>query len=144
MATGRCRIERVARTEVGRYTTWINTQPSDDDLTIHRSSGNFLADQGIADPDEFKVKSHLCHEISSTTERRGLTPAGLAELAGETEQDIERVLRSRHENSEVWRLIRILTALGADVGIYVIPGSGSDRGVVVSETVGEAERSKST
>jgi hypothetical protein len=29
----------------------------------------------------------------------------------------------------------VLTALGADVGITVIPNSGHDRGVVLSETI---------
>jgi hypothetical protein len=41
------------------------TEP-DEDLTVHR--GDFLADQGIADPDEFRVKSHLCHEIAAIAE----------------------------------------------------------------------------
>lgn len=109
--------------------------PSDDDLTIHRTS-DFLAEQGIADPAEFRVKSHLYHEIATIAERRGLAPAEVARLAGEAESDIERIVRSRHGGYEVWRLVRILTVLGADVVIYVLPESGSDRGVVVSETVG--------
>lgn len=41
--------------------------------------------------------------------------------AGETKPDIEQILRSRHARFEVWRLIRILTALGADIGICVSP-----------------------
>lgn len=122
----------------GRYTAWMaKRKPSDDDLTVHRSD-DFLAEQGIADPDEFRVKSHLCHEIQTIAERRGLMPADLARLAGEAEQDIERIVRSRHDGYEVWHLIRILTALGADVGIFVLPDSGHDRGVVSSETMGEA------
>jgi hypothetical protein len=39
-------------------------KPSDDDLTIH-GGDDFLAEQGIADPNEFRVKSHLCHEIQT-------------------------------------------------------------------------------
>jgi hypothetical protein len=31
-----------------------------DDRRVH-----FLPDRGIADPDEFRVKSHLCHEIAT-------------------------------------------------------------------------------
>jgi hypothetical protein len=125
----------------GRYTAWMARQkPSDDDLTI-RGGDDFLAEQGIADPDEFRVKSHLCHEIQTISERRGLAPADLAKLAGEAERDIERILCSRHDGYEVWRLIKILTALGADVGIFVLPDSSHDRGVVSSETMGEvAER----
>ena len=37
----------------------------DDRRDLNGCSGNFLADRGIADPDEFKVKSHLCHEIAT-------------------------------------------------------------------------------
>jgi hypothetical protein len=54
----------------------------EDDLVI-RSSGDFLADQGIADPDEFRVKSHLGHEIAIIAEQRGLATADVARLAGE-------------------------------------------------------------
>jgi hypothetical protein len=43
----------------------------DDDLAV-RGGDNFLAEQGIADPDEFRVKSHLCHEIATIAELRGL------------------------------------------------------------------------
>ena len=106
----------------------------DDDQGV-RGSGNFLADQGIADPDEFRVKSHLCHEIATIAEQRGLTAADLAALAGEPVEDVERMLRSVHDGYEVWRLVKVLTAMGADVGITVIPDSGRDRGVVLSKTI---------
>jgi len=39
--------------------------PVDDRRVLNGCSGNFLADRGIADPDEFRVKSHLCHEIAT-------------------------------------------------------------------------------
>jgi hypothetical protein len=53
----------------------------------------------------------------------------VARLAGESEPDVERILRSKHDGYEVWRLIKVLTALGADVGITVFPDSGT---IVVS------------
>lgn len=57
----------------GRYTARMARQkPSDDDLTIH-GGGDFLAEQGIADPDEFRVKSHLCHEIQTIDGMRGFS-----------------------------------------------------------------------
>ncbi len=110
----------------------------DDDLTIS-GGGDFLADQGIADPAEFRVKSHLCHEIAAIAEERGLAPADVAGLAGEPEQDIERILRSRHDGYEVWRLIKVLCALGADVGIVVNRDSGHEKGVILAQT-GEADK----
>jgi hypothetical protein len=85
---------------------------------VIRGSGDFLVDQGIEDPAEFRVKSHLCHEIATIAEKHGLAPDDVAMLAGETEQDVERILRS-HDGCEVWRLIKVLCALGADVGIFV-------------------------
>ena len=100
-------------------------------LTV-RGSGDFLADQGIADPDEFRVKSHLCHEIATIAEQRGLTAAGIGRLAGEAEEDAERMMNYRHDGYEVWRLIRLLCALGADVGIYVNRASGHERGIVLT------------
>jgi hypothetical protein len=95
----------------------------DDELVIH-GSNDFLADQGILDPEEFRVKTHLCHEIATIAGQRGLTAAGIGRLAGETVQDAERMMSYRHEGYEVWRLIRLLCALGADVGIYVNRTSG--------------------
>lgn len=110
------------------------TEP-DEDLTVHRGSGDFLADQGIADPDEFRVKTHLCHEIATIAEQRRLTAAGIGRLAGEAEQDAERMLNYRHDGYEVWRLIKLLSALGADVGIYINRDSGHDRGIVLAQSV---------
>jgi hypothetical protein len=57
----------------------MSDRAMDDDLVI-RGSGDFLADQGIADPAEFRVKSSLCHEIAAIAEQRGLTAAEIAGL----------------------------------------------------------------
>lgn len=75
-------------------------QPAEDDLTVHRGSGDLLSDQGIADPDEFRVKSHLCHEIQTISEERGLAPSDLARLAGATVEEASSILRSRHDGIE--------------------------------------------
>lgn len=112
----------------------ITEEQKDDDQVV-RGSGNFLGDQGIADPDEFRVKTHLCHEIATIAEQRCLTATDLAGLVGEPVEGVERMLRSVHDGYEVWRLIKVLTALGADVGITVFPDGDHDRGVVLSETV---------
>jgi predicted XRE-type DNA-binding protein len=109
----------------------------DDDLVI-RGSSDFLADQGISDPDEFRVKTHLCHEIATIAEQRGLTAAEIGGLAGEAEQDADRMMNYRHDGYEVWRLIKLLSALGADVGIYVNRNSGHDKGIVLSQSIKDA------
>lgn len=112
----------------------MTEQKKGEDLTIC-GGDDFLADQGIADPDEFRVKSHLSHEIATIAEQRGLTLADVARLAGEPEQDLDRIMSHQHGGYEVWRLIKVLTALGADFRITVLPGGGHDRGVVLPETV---------
>lgn len=61
--------------------------------------------------------------------------ADVAKLAGESEQDLDGIMNHRHDGCGVWRLIGALTALG-DVGIHVLPDSGHERGVVLSETIG--------
>jgi predicted XRE-type DNA-binding protein len=112
----------------------MSEEKRDEDLVV-RGSGNFLADQGIADPDEFRVKTHLCHEIATIAERRGLAPEALAELVGMSEQDVVSILRSLHDAIDVWKLIKVLNALGADVGISVLPDCGHEVGTVFSETI---------
>jgi hypothetical protein len=112
----------------------------EEEILVIRGSGDFLADQGVEDPAEFRVKCHLCHEIATIAEKRGLAPHDVAMLTGETEQDVERILRGRHGGFEVWRLIQALCALGADVGIFLNRNSGHEKGVVLTRTVETAAR----
>jgi predicted XRE-type DNA-binding protein len=107
----------------------------DADLTIHRGSGNFLADRGVEDPDEFRVKSHLCHAIAAVIETKGLTQALAAGLTGEQQIDIARIINSHHNDYSVWRLIKVLAALGADIGIVINPDSGNERGIILPQTL---------
>jgi hypothetical protein len=115
----------------------MNDHEMNEELVI-RGRGDFLADQGIADPDEFRVKSHLCREIGTITERRGLTAADIGRLAGETEQDADRMMNYPQDGYDAWRLIKLLSALGADVGIYINRTSGHERGIVLSQSLADA------
>lgn len=116
-----------------------NDAIGEDDTTVHRGSGDFLADQGIKDPDEFRVKSHLCHTIASIMEARDLTQQQVADLAGHKQADISRIVNSRHAEYSVWRLMKILSALGADIGIMINVDSGNEQGVILSQTLEAAE-----
>jgi hypothetical protein len=78
----------------------MSEEKQDDDQVV-RGSGNFLADQGIADPDEFRVKTHLCHEIATISEQRGLVASDVAGRVGESVEDVERMQRSRHDGYEL-------------------------------------------
>jgi predicted XRE-type DNA-binding protein len=102
-----------------------------EDLTI-RGSDDFLADQGIEDTDEFRVKSHLCHEIASIIETRKLTQAAASEITGQKQSDVSRIINCRHNDYSVWRLMKMLSALGADVLITVNPASGYEHGAILS------------
>ena len=88
-------------------------QDTAEDMTIC-GGDDFLAERGIADPDEFRVKSHLCHEIASIVEARKLTQAAAAELTGQKQSDLSRIINHRHNDYSVWRLMKMLSALGAD------------------------------
>ena len=107
----------------------------DDNLSVHRGSGDFLVDQGVKDPDEFRVKSHLCHTIASIIEARDLTQQQVADMTDQKQADISRIINSRHAEYSVWRLMKILSALGADIGIVVNPESGNERGIILSQTL---------
>jgi predicted XRE-type DNA-binding protein len=114
-------------------------RPADDtrkDLTI-RGSDDFLADQGIEDTDEFRVKTHLCHEIASIVEARNLTQAAAAEMTGQKQSDVSRIINYRHDDYSVWRLMKMLSALGADILITVNPSSDYEHGVILSSNVND-------
>ena len=87
-----------------------HAQSPADDLTIC-GGDDFLEEQGIADPDEFRVKSHLCHEIASIVEARKLTQAAAAEITGQKQSDLSRIINHRHNDYSVWRLMKMLSAL---------------------------------
>jgi predicted XRE-type DNA-binding protein len=87
---------------------------------VHRDSGNFLADdRGIEDPDEFRAKAHLCNEIASILEVRKLTQEKAAGITGQKQAALSRIVNSRFEDYSVWRIMKILSALGTDVLIAV-------------------------
>jgi predicted XRE-type DNA-binding protein len=106
-----------------------------EDLTVHRGSGNFLADRGVEDPDEFRVKTHLCHTIASIIETKSLTQKQAADLTGQQQTDVSRIINYRHNEYSVWRLMKVLSALGADIGILINPQSGNERGIILPETL---------
>ncbi len=110
-------------------------QAEAEDLTVHRGSGDFLADQGIADPDEFRVKTHLCNTIASIIEAKELTQKQAAELTDQQQTDISRIINYRHDDYSVWRLMKVLSSLGADIGIMIDPDSGNERGIILPETL---------
>lgn len=113
-------------------------KPPDDDLTIH-GCDDFLAEQGVADPNEFRVKSHLATKFRPSPRSGAWRPVTLFASPASRRGD-RRGPPVVTRRSAVWSLIRILSALGADA-IYVLPDSGRDHGIVLSETVGSDQDS---
>ena len=109
-----------------------HVETPDEDEVIHRGSGDFLADQGINDTEEFRVKAHLCNEIAAIIETRGLTQEQAARLTGQKQADISRVVNSQFDDYSVWRLIKLLASLNGDVMISVNPNG---QGIVMSQTL---------
>ena len=110
------------------------TVSTGDDTTVHRGAGDFLADQGIVDTEEFLVKAHLCHEIASVVEGRKLTKERAAEIAGMSQSDVSAIANSLVDKYSVWKLMKVLAALGSDIVICISP-AGDEPGVILSETV---------
>jgi predicted XRE-type DNA-binding protein len=111
------------------------TDIEDEDLTVHRGSGDFLADRGIEDTEEFRVKAHLCHEIATILESRQLTQEQAAAVTGQKQSDLSRIVNSRFDDYSVWRLLKVLSALGADVLIAVNPNGQEEHGIIMSRTL---------
>jgi predicted XRE-type DNA-binding protein len=125
---------------MGRVYSTVEERPQEraEDLTIC-GGDDFLAEQGIADPDEFRVKSHLCHEIASIVEDRKLTQVAAAEITGQKQSDLSRIINHRHNDYSVWRLMKMLSALGADVLITVNPSGAFEKGIIYSKNVNDHE-----
>lgn len=105
--------------------------PAEEAMPIHRGSGDFVKDQGISDPDEFRVKAHLCHEIAKRTAGRALSQSDAAVMMDMAQADVSRIVNSRFEDYSVWRLMKALAKLGSDVVITVHP-EGDEPGIIAA------------
>jgi predicted XRE-type DNA-binding protein len=88
---------------------------------VHRGSGDFLADSGVSDPEEFRLKAHLCNEIATIIEGRGITQAQAARVLGLAQPDVSRIVNGRFDEYSVWRLMKALTSLGSDIVVAIHP-----------------------
>lgn len=115
----------------------------EEDLTVHCGSGDFLTDCGIEDTEEFRVMAHLCREIATIVRIRGLTQEEAGEIAGLKQPDVSRIVNSRFQDISLWKLLKTLSALGADVMIAVNTNGGGERGIIASQTVEPLEEAVS-
>lgn len=85
----------------------------DDEFVI--GSGNYLKDRGHTDPEEARTKFLLANEIALAIERLGLSQRSAAENLGLKQLDISRIVNGDLKDFALWRLQKVLTALGKDV-----------------------------
>jgi predicted XRE-type DNA-binding protein len=90
----------------------------------HMGSGNFLADEGVADADDFRLRTMLCGHLATIIEHSSWTRALAAERIGMTQSDISRIVNGRFDDYSISRLLKAITSLGC--GVYVILGQPSD------------------
>jgi len=86
-----------------------------------REHVDLIQDLGIDDADELRVKFDLSRRIALEVEDRNLSQAAVAEMTGLKQPDVSRITNGLVKDYSVWRLMRVLSALGQDVAIEVFP-----------------------
>jgi predicted XRE-type DNA-binding protein len=90
---------------------------------ITESTGNVFDDLGFPNPEQELVKARLTLQIYRIIRERGLTQVEAAKVLGVKQPQVSLLIRNRHGNFSIARLIGFLTALGQDVQITVKPTS---------------------
>ena len=96
-----------------------------------RGSGDFLKDMGYSDPEEMRVKFALANMIALEIDDRHLKQAEVARTVGISQSDVSRIVNGVVKEYSIFRLMRVLTALGKDVSIGVSDAT-SERGMIVA------------
>jgi predicted XRE-type DNA-binding protein len=91
----------------------------EDSVTV--GSGNVYADLGFRNADEMLAKAQLVDAIRSVVKSRKLTQQKAAALVGIAQPKISELLRGNTKGFSCDRLMRILTLLGQDITITVVP-----------------------
>ena len=103
-------------------------RPNDDSVTI--GSGNVYADIGLRNADETLAKAQLVDAIRAIIRERRLTQQSAAAAVGLTQPKISNLLRGEMKGFSCDRLMRILTLLGQDVRISIVPSKNRQRGLI--------------
>lgn len=101
---------------------------------------NFLRDSGHEDPSEARVKFLLAGRLRNIIEARHLRQAEVVdcikahdETLSIRQPDVSRILKGNVSGYSVWRLIRVLNALGEDVRLVTSPARAERATVEVVE-----------
>jgi predicted XRE-type DNA-binding protein len=98
--------------------------------TVTLGSGNVFADLGFRNAHEMLAKAQLVDAIQAVLRARGLTQQSAADLVGLTQPKISALLRGDTKGFSCDRLMRILTLLGQDVEISIVPTRGRRQGSI--------------
>ncbi len=95
-------------------------------------AGDFLAEQGYANPDETRLKFSLANRIALLIEDMQLSQTKVATLTGLAQSDVSRIVNGSVKNYSLYRLMAVLASLGQDVTVAV-HRSTEPQGRVVAE-----------
>lgn len=79
---------------------------------VTSSSGNVFADLGLEDADELLAKTELAISLKQTIKQRGITQKRAAELMGESEANVSRIVNLKLDDFSLERLQKHLIAMG--------------------------------
>jgi hypothetical protein len=92
---------------------------ADDSTTVHRGSGDFLADQGYENPDLTRAKFFIAHCIGGVLENERLSPLDASMRYGVDLGLLTAVCRGLADDCPLDGLIDALKAMGKNVAIVV-------------------------
>jgi hypothetical protein len=92
---------------------------ADDNTTVHRGSGDFLADQGYENPDLTRAKFFIAHCIAGMLEDRHLSPLDASMRYGVDLGLLTAVCRGLADDCPLDGLIDALKAMGKNVLVAV-------------------------
>ncbi len=104
-------------------------KPKGDDRVV-LGSGNVFADLGFRNSEEMLAKAQLVDAVRSIIGKRGLTQHRAAAIVGLTQPKISGLLRGDTTGFSCDRLLRILTLLGQDVQITIVPAKDRSHGLI--------------
>jgi len=88
---------------------------------VQASTGNVFADLGLDNPEHRLAKAQLAHEICAAIAARQWTQTKAAHVMGLDQPKISALMRGKLKGFSADRLLRCLSAMGADVEIRIRP-----------------------
>jgi len=98
------------------------TESKRDDLGRHAAvmgSGNFLADQGYAEPDETEGQVPARQRDRAPDRAPWPAPVAVCDMTGLKQPDVSKIVNGNVAGFSVWRLLQVLKGLGQKVTISV-------------------------